>query len=93
MSGTTTTAPIITRVPDVDVVCVTEDLMALITEGTGGIDCSDVYEYQTFDGAWSGWETYINEDIVDISPTTTALQIRAYRDNCNLVHAQAQVST
>lgn len=77
------TAPIITRVPDVDVVCVTEDLMALITEGTGGIDCSDVYEYQTFDGAWSGWETYINEDIVDISPTTTALQIRAYRDNCN----------
>jgi gliding motility-associated-like protein len=82
MAGTTD--PTIARVPDMDTVCYGTSISASITDGTGGSGCSNFHEYRMFDGAlWSAWTNYINNAFIPYGVTTTQIEVRAFRGNCD----------
>lgn len=75
--------PILARVPDVDNMCQNNNVQAnLISSGTGGAGCSDVFEYRTYNGAWTAWQAYIPGTAINSTGIDT-IQIISYRGNCN----------
>ena len=76
--------PTIVRVPDVNSVCESVSVSAVITPGTGGAGCTDTYEYRTFDGlTWTAWMPYVSA--TPISPIgIQQIEIQVYRGNCNV---------
>ncbi|HRN95649.1 MAG TPA: hypothetical protein PL084_13075, partial [Chitinophagales bacterium] len=70
--------------PNSTSVCEGQNVSATINAGTGGVGCSDVYEYRTRSTAnvWSAWTVYISGSAV----TTTSLnkvEVRVQRGGCN----------
>ncbi|MDD2345773.1 MAG: hypothetical protein PHY85_06480, partial [Bacteroidales bacterium] len=74
------TSPIITRIPDEDVICQGSSVSASITAGTGGASCNDIYQYRYHTSSgWSTWITYPNNYNISTSSGRTDIVIRAYR--------------
>ncbi|MCO5279501.1 MAG: SprB repeat-containing protein [Chitinophagales bacterium] len=70
--------------PNSTSVCEGQNVSATINAGTGGVGCSDVYEYRTRSTAnvWSAWTVYISGSAI----TTTSLnkvEVRVQRGGCN----------
>ena len=77
------TAPLVTRVPDIDNVCNGTVLSGTITPGSGGVSCSDTYQYRYFNaGVWSVWMPYTSGNNLSYPATATQAEIRAFRANC-----------
>ncbi|MEI6349171.1 MAG: gliding motility-associated C-terminal domain-containing protein [Bacteroidota bacterium] len=77
------TAPLVVKTPTADSVCVGVDLSGIITPGTGGSGCTDLYEYRIQDtlGLWSAWMLYSSNSIIH-SDTIHGAQIRVSRTGC-----------
>ena len=71
-------APIIAKNPDISGLCQGVVSATLIEAGSGGVDCSDIYEYRVDDGSGFGsWSAYNLEDEILID-NYVEVQIRAY---------------
>ena len=87
--------PVLERVPDIDGACAGISVKAdLVTPGSGGATCSDIYEYRTNNGSGYGaWSPYVPGTNI-VSTGLTAIQIISYRGNCNpLVVVLFQIQT
>ena len=77
------TAPIITKVPNTASVCQGTPISATITAGTGGLGCSDTYEYRINNGTvWSAWTSYTSGANIAYPIGTTQIEVHAFRGNC-----------
>lgn len=79
------TAPIVTRIPNQDVVCRGTIVSATITPGSGGNGCSEYYQYRLFNGTtWTPWSSYISGNNISYNPSDVRVQVRVFRGNCNV---------
>ena len=77
------TNPTITKNPNRTSVCEEENISAILNvAGSGGVGCSDVFEYRTSDGSsWSAWAPYTLGSSIPVIGSS-AVEIQAYRSNC-----------
>jgi hypothetical protein len=72
-------AGVTTRIPDVSAVCEGTDVSATFTEGSGGVSCTDTYEYR-YDGIGE-WSEYTPAETLTTAGHSL-VEIRTQRGGC-----------
>ncbi|MEI6765836.1 MAG: T9SS type A sorting domain-containing protein [Bacteroidota bacterium] len=73
-------APVLAVTPNMANACIGKDITASIsTAGSGGVGCSDIYEYRIDGGSWSGYTPGSTLNTTG----HTSIEIRATRGNCS----------
>jgi len=87
-------APTILRNPDINDVCSTTAISAIITPGSGGTSCTEVAQYRLFNGtSWSAWTNYSSGNVIPTIGAITTVEVRAFRGNCNPLSGCASSDT
>ncbi|MEI6347052.1 MAG: hypothetical protein WCP69_03795, partial [Bacteroidota bacterium] len=79
------TEPTLTRIPNLDNICRGTAIAATVTPGIGGTACTNYAQYRSYNGAtWTAWASYTSGNNIVYGPTTTRVEVRAFRGNCDI---------
>ncbi|MFN8292427.1 MAG: hypothetical protein U0T72_01810 [Chitinophagales bacterium] len=72
------------KTPNVATVCAGTGVNATINAGTGGVGCSDVYQYRTRDlsNTWSAWTTYSSGANIATTAAMNRVEVQVQRAGC-----------
>ena len=77
------TDPTITKIPNQSEICSGTAISATITNGTGGITCSNYAQYRIYSGSsWSAWYNYTTGNTINYPSNATNVEVRAFRGSC-----------